>query len=159
MLLFPSSFYFCPSKVWFSNRRARWRKQMGSQQSQTGFSAALASFPGMHHHHPHPATAHHHAQQLQQHVVAAAAAHHAHATNHWMTNPLVTHSSQSIAPSSTDGYHWASATGLSGSVSSGQLTNSTSVNSSTGDASSTFMDGNDVSSAALTSQWYPPPFN
>lgn len=135
---------------------------MGSQQSQTGFSAALASFPGMHHHHPHPATAaHHHAQQLQQHVVAAAAAHHAHATNHWMTNPLVSHASQSIAPSSTDGYHWASATGpLSGSVSSGQLTNSTSVNSSTGDASSSFMDnGNDVSSAALTSQWYPPSFN
>ncbi|KAI1299301.1 Paired box protein Pax-3-B [Halotydeus destructor] len=35
-------------QVWFSNRRARWRKQMGSQQLQAGFSAALASFPTMH---------------------------------------------------------------------------------------------------------------
>jgi hypothetical protein len=37
-------------QVWFSNRRARWRKQMGSQQIQAGFSmsAALASFPSMH---------------------------------------------------------------------------------------------------------------
>ncbi|KAJ6220114.1 hypothetical protein RDWZM_005926, partial [Blomia tropicalis] len=34
-------------QVWFSNRRARWRKQMGSQQLN-GFSAALASLPAMH---------------------------------------------------------------------------------------------------------------
>ncbi|CAG2104757.1 unnamed protein product [Medioppia subpectinata] len=33
--------------VWFSNRRARWRKQMGSQQLN-GFSAALATLPAMH---------------------------------------------------------------------------------------------------------------
>ncbi|CAG2161565.1 unnamed protein product [Oppiella nova] len=34
-------------QVWFSNRRARWRKQMGSQQLN-GFSAALATLPAMH---------------------------------------------------------------------------------------------------------------
>src|SRR5947199_5128312 len=34
-------------QVWFSNRRARWRKQMGSNQLN-GLNVALASLPAMH---------------------------------------------------------------------------------------------------------------
>ncbi|XP_074602066.1 protein gooseberry-like isoform X2 [Brevipalpus obovatus] len=34
-------------QVWFSNRRARWRKQMGSQQLQAGFGAPFG-LPAMH---------------------------------------------------------------------------------------------------------------
>lgn len=33
-------------QVWFSNRRARWRKQVGSQQLQSNFGSNFGSFAG-----------------------------------------------------------------------------------------------------------------
>ncbi|KAH9422740.1 Paired box protein Pax-3 [Dermatophagoides pteronyssinus] len=66
-------------QVWFSNRRARWRKQMGSQQLN-GFSAALASLPAMHAAAAYTAQTAAAAAATNSYLLAAAQHHHHHNT-------------------------------------------------------------------------------